>query len=121
MSMTDSRPEITAKADDSKVILQFRHKGIHFSGADIALSPQECFALQCQLSAAFQAVAEHQHEQGTAALSIDTEGRLEATVLPAEGWSGCFGVATDEQVQAMADRMSGKGKPKTWRDRESMF
>ncbi len=52
--MSDSRPEITARADGDRIRLELPYNGV--SAQSRSLSPQECFALQCQLSAAMDQV-----------------------------------------------------------------
>ncbi len=91
--MSDLRPEITAKADGQKIVVRFFAPNDPHAYWDIPLSPQECFALQCQLSAAYQAVA------GRQVVTNVVNGHL----MP-------LGVLTPV-----------KDKPETWRDREPMF
>ncbi len=46
--------EITARADGEKIVLRLPYDNLGI--LQIPMSHQECFALQCQLSAAYQAV-----------------------------------------------------------------
>ncbi len=82
--MTDPRPEITAKADGANIVVTIAERvDPMFLGKigwikSATLSPQECFVLQRELSAAYQAVAEYLLEQGKAAFRVDNGYGLES-------------------------------------------
>lgn len=87
-SVSKWQPEVTADGD--KIVLYLP------SGDEtVRLSPQEAFALQCQISAAYQEVVKRLYEAGEAALHINTAGELQCVPIEPE--------------------------PETWRDREPML
>ncbi len=92
--MTDSRPEITARVDGAFIRL-FTPCGDD-APHEYALFPEECFALQCQLSAAYQAVTERQ-----GVMTVSYTG-LTGCVVEGNRW-----VETTE-------------RPETWRTREPL-
>jgi len=87
--VTDSRPEITAKADGDSILVRIVAYGLPIG--EWPISPQECFALQCQLSAAFQQVS-----QARGVTPVDESDRLEIPLTEPE-------------------------QPETWRTREPLL
>ncbi len=55
------RPEITAKAEGARIRVDKSYDGI--GATTFWLTPQECFALQCELSAAYQAAIDNRIQE----------------------------------------------------------
>ncbi len=98
--MTDSRPEITAKADGANVWISLKNTLLTVDPMENSLStpltPEEALALQCQLATAMEQATIF----STRANTVD---------------SAKLCMPTEEQIQVIADRNGGKTK--TWRDR----
>lgn len=82
--MTDSRPEITAKADETEIVLQ-----LLWMGVKLRLTSQECFALQSQLATAMELVefARVSADQIPQPTEPDEDGWIEARPVKFREWT----------------------------------
>jgi len=114
--MTDSRPEITARADGAFVVLSItaltRVASGWFDSLSLPLSLEECFALQCQLATAMQqATVARDRAMKNAAEDLEAAGPMAVATTS----HGLRAILENEPIIMEAFRNAAK--PKTWRDR----